>query len=295
MSTSPVLSSTGLNLGSNPLSNMSDPVNPQDGVTKNFLTTTLAAFNPTTATNANNVAVVDDVATNATELILWSSTTGGNVAVKSSSTKLTWNPSTGILSATKFAGDGSLLTGIAAGSGNATAVAITDDVATNATVYPTWVTATTGNLPEKTSSTKLSFNPSTGILNATKFAGDGSMLTGLPTGGLTTAQTSAGATGVLANYPQKTLSANKSFAAADDAQSYKFSPAGSYSLTFTAGMGWTQGIFIALPATGTISFLSDGTTLINGATTPQYRTLSSSQRNVAVTVHDTDSFDISGF
>ena len=47
---------------------------------------------------------------------------------------------------------------------NAANTAITDDTTTNATVYPTWVTSTTGNLPQKTSSTKLSFNPSTGAL-----------------------------------------------------------------------------------------------------------------------------------
>lgn len=41
---------------------------------------------------------------------------------------------------------------------------ITDDTTTNATMYPTWVTANTGNLPQKVSSTKLSFNPSTGVL-----------------------------------------------------------------------------------------------------------------------------------
>lgn len=47
---------------------------------------------------------------------------------------------------------------------NATNTAITDDTTTNATMYPTWVTANTGNLPQKVSSTKLSFNPSTSLL-----------------------------------------------------------------------------------------------------------------------------------
>jgi hypothetical protein len=47
---------------------------------------------------------------------------------------------------------------------NATNTAITNDTTTNATMYPTWVTATTGNLPQKTSSTKFTFNPSTGNL-----------------------------------------------------------------------------------------------------------------------------------
>ena len=38
-------------------------------------------------------------------------------------------------------------------------------------MYPTWVTTTTGNLPQKTSSTKFTFNPSTGTLSATTFSG----------------------------------------------------------------------------------------------------------------------------
>jgi hypothetical protein len=62
---------------------------------------------------------------------------------------------------------------------NAVNTGTTDDTTTNATMYPVWKTSTSGNLPEKTSSTKLSFNPSTGTLTATAFAGDGSALTGV--------------------------------------------------------------------------------------------------------------------
>ncbi len=47
------------------------------------------------------------------------------------------------------------------------AVAITDDTTTNASMLPVWVTTNTGNLPLKVTSTKLTFNPSTGSLNAT--------------------------------------------------------------------------------------------------------------------------------
>lgn len=47
---------------------------------------------------------------------------------------------------------------------NATNTAITDDTTTNATFYPTFVSNTTGNLPQTVSSTKLKFNPSTGAL-----------------------------------------------------------------------------------------------------------------------------------
>lgn len=64
---------------------------------------------------------------------------------------------------------------------NATNTAITDDTTTNATMYPTWVTANTGNLPQKTTSTKLSFNPSTGALSSTSFSGAGTGLTGTAT------------------------------------------------------------------------------------------------------------------
>jgi hypothetical protein len=49
-------------------------------------------------------------------------------------------------------------------SAPASQTAIANDTTTNATMYPTWVTAATGNLPTYVSSTKLSFNPSTGVM-----------------------------------------------------------------------------------------------------------------------------------
>jgi len=54
---------------------------------------------------------------------------------------------------------------------NATNTAITDNTSSSATWYPTIVSATTGNLPQTTSSTKLSFVPSTGTLTATNYSG----------------------------------------------------------------------------------------------------------------------------
>jgi hypothetical protein len=62
---------------------------------------------------------------------------------------------------------------------NATNTGITDDEATAFAVYPTFVTGNTGNLPQKVTSTKLSFVPSTGVLSATSFAGSGAALTGV--------------------------------------------------------------------------------------------------------------------
>jgi len=50
---------------------------------------------------------------------------------------------------------------------NATNTAVTDDTSTNATFYPTFVSNTTGNLPQTVSSTKFKYNPSTGTTTST--------------------------------------------------------------------------------------------------------------------------------
>lgn len=55
-------------------------------------------------------------------------------------------------------------------------VTITDDTTTNATMYPTWVTTASGAQSIKVSSTKLYFNPSTGLLTINP-AGTGTALT----------------------------------------------------------------------------------------------------------------------
>ena len=69
---------------------------------------------------------------------------------------------------TNITGTASGLTvGTATNSTNTTNTAITNDTTTAATMYPTWVTANTGNLPQKVSSTKLTFKPSTGELSVT--------------------------------------------------------------------------------------------------------------------------------
>jgi hypothetical protein len=73
---------------------------------------------------------------------------GGSVAVS------------GIITAASFVGDGSGLTG--AGS------TVANDTATNSTFYPLFTTITSGTVTAtKVSTTKLTFNPSTGTLSAT--------------------------------------------------------------------------------------------------------------------------------
>lgn len=58
---------------------------------------------------------------------------------------------------------------------------IVDDTTTNATMFPTWVTAVSGSLPLKVTSTKLSFNPSTGLLLTTALTASGAIIADTPT------------------------------------------------------------------------------------------------------------------
>jgi len=239
---------------------------------------TLPVCTTVTASTATTIAITNDATTNATMYPVWVTTASGSQAAKVTSTKLSFNPSTGMLTATGFTGPltgtasmaadvtgldvtagqtlvvttgGTLgsaaytassaydvagaaaavtptslglvigthvqaysarTTAIAAvadsagclsnnGSGTfsyascgsaATETAITNDTTTNATMYPVWVTANTGSLPLKVTSTKLSYNPSTGMLSSTGF-------TGALTGNATTATTLATARAIYGN------------------------------------------------------------------------------------------------
>ncbi len=64
----------------------------------------------------------------------------------------------------------------------ANAIAITNDTTTNASMYLTWAPTGAGNRALSISDTKLTFNPSSGLLTATAFAGN---LTGNVTGNVT--------------------------------------------------------------------------------------------------------------
>lgn len=180
---------------------------------------------PSWVTPTAYATVTDDTTTNGTRYLLFANVTTGNLTTEYvSSTKLQFNPSTGTLTATGFAGAGTGLTGLPAGeltgtipstvlgnsslhigtttialnrasaiqsltgvsidgsagsagsatnATNAANIAITDDTSTNADEYLVWVTNSTGNLPAYVSSTKLKFNPSTGIFTATGGTGGG--------------------------------------------------------------------------------------------------------------------------
>lgn len=134
--------------------------------------------------------VEQDLATAATRYLTFvDSSTAGHQRLNLD-TDLSYNPNTNTLTVANLAGNATTATSATtAGSAttattatNATNVAVTDDTTTNATYYPALVTANSGNLPHKVSSTKLTFNPSTGQLAAVTFAGAGTGLTGTAAG-----------------------------------------------------------------------------------------------------------------
>jgi hypothetical protein len=189
---------------------------------------------PTWVTPTSYATVTDDTTTAGTRYPLFANQTTGNLSTEYvSSTKLQFNPSTGVFTATGFSGSGASLTSLTAGnlsgtipssvlgnstvyigttavalnraSGsisltgtnidgsagsastattatNATNIAITDNTTSATTWYPVISTASSGNNPATTSSTKLSFVPSTSTLTATNFAGLASSATNIAGG-----------------------------------------------------------------------------------------------------------------
>jgi len=76
-------------------------------------------------------------------------------------------------------------------------VTVTDDTTTNGTRYPLFANQTAGNLStEYTSSTKLQFNPSTGVFTATQFSGSGAGLTSIPNSALNNSSVTVGTTAI---------------------------------------------------------------------------------------------------
>ena len=118
---------------------------------------------------------------NGYKLYLTWGTTGQSAHVINSSGAIGLSTNLGTTAATTgtsgFGTSGQVLT--SAGSSAAptwttitSGVSITDDTTTNSTRYPLFTTVTTGNVTtEYVSSTKYQFNPSTGILTSTGFAG----------------------------------------------------------------------------------------------------------------------------
>ena len=71
--------------------------------------------------------------------------------------------------ATTYGGTGNSAGYASGGAASASTATVVDDTSTNATYYPMLAQATSGNTAPKVSSTKLTFNPSTGLLTSTDY------------------------------------------------------------------------------------------------------------------------------
>ena len=143
--------------------------------------------NSATATTSTNVTVADE-SSDTTCFPLFVTAATGDLPPKSGS-NLAFNSSSGVLTATGFAGDltGNVTGNTSGSAGSCTGNSATATTSTNVTVadessdttcFPLFVSAATGDLAPKSGS-NLAFNSSSGILTATGFAGD---ITGNVTG-----------------------------------------------------------------------------------------------------------------
>tara|TARA_A100001388_G_scaffold213161_1_gene163577 strand:+ start:187 stop:906 length:720 start_codon:yes stop_codon:yes gene_type:complete len=120
---------------------------------------------------------VTDESTDTSCNVLFVTAATGNLAPKTG-TNLTFNSSSGVLTATGFAG---ALTGNVTGTASiATTITLADE-SSDTTCFPIFATAATGDLAPKTGS-NLSFNSATGALTATSFVGSGANLTDVDAG-----------------------------------------------------------------------------------------------------------------
>ena len=97
---------------------------------------------------------------NSSSLLITTNSTVGTVVSG------TWQ---GAVVATTYGGTGNGVGYAGGGSASAATVSVTDDTSTSATYYPMLGQATSGNTSPKVSSTKLTFDPSTGILTSTDY------------------------------------------------------------------------------------------------------------------------------
>ena len=134
-------------------------------------TQVLSATNFTGTSAVATAVTVADESSDTSCNVLFTTAATGNLAPKSG-TNLTFNSDTGALTATSFVG---ALTGTAT---EATSVTVSANNSTDETVYPVFVDGATGTQGAETD-TGLTYNPSSGLLTSTSFAG---ALTGNVTG-----------------------------------------------------------------------------------------------------------------
>lgn len=147
---------------------------------------------------------------------------------------------------------------------NATNIGITDDTTTATAVYPTWVTTTSGNLPAKTSSTKLSFVPSTGVLSANGVALTGNTLTA-GTGISVSSPTGAS---TITNTGVTSLTAGTGISLSGSTGAVTISSTGSGTVTSVSGTGTVSGITLSGTVTTSGSLTLGGSLSVSRSNLP---------------------------
>ena len=153
--------------------------------------TATSAGTATTASNANNIAVVDE-STDLTCSVLYTNAASGYQSPKTGS-NLTFDSVTGTLKPTNINATGIITASSFSGNATSSTTSGTADVATTVTVadvssdtscFVLYTTAATGNLQPKSGS-NLTFNSNTGQLYATQFSGSGAGLSNVPASAIT--------------------------------------------------------------------------------------------------------------
>ena len=146
-----------------------------------------------TASIATTVTVSDNESTNESNVILFAAGAAGsgNLGVEADG-NMTYNPSTGKITATGFVG---ALTGAVTGNADtattSTNVTVADE-SSDTTCFPLFATAATGDLPPKSGS-NLTFNSSSGLLTAGALTTTGAATIGSLVGGTVATEHGAGA------------------------------------------------------------------------------------------------------
>ena len=221
------------------------------------------------ATTPTDITVADE-SSDTTCFPLFVTAATGDLGPKTGS-NLAFNSSSGVLTATGFAGDiTGNVTGNASGSaGSCTGNSATATTSTNVTVadessdttcFPLFVTAATGDLAPKSGS-NLAFNSSSGVLTATGFAGD---ITGNVTGN--TSGTSGSTTGNAATATALATARNiggVSFDGTGNIDLPGVNATGSQNTSGTAA-GLSSTLAVSSGGTGATSLTANGDLIGNG-------------------------------
>jgi hypothetical protein len=126
------------------------------------------ASSSTDSVNSTKVGVTNNTATNLTYYPTFVAANTGNNTIQVDSVTYTYNPGTNTLTVPNLTGTASNATDAV----NSSNVSVTNDVATAATMYPTFVASNSGNNNVRVDSTALTYNPSTNTLVSSFFSGD---------------------------------------------------------------------------------------------------------------------------